>query len=75
MEVTLAHLISKPEDFKVCEECGEISWHEVKECPFCGSKRLRPMTEEDAREWEEWMREVAEQGEHICEECVIEVGG
>jgi uncharacterized protein with PIN domain len=40
MDRTLADILGKPSDFKVCEKCGRINWYENEKCIECNSEKF-----------------------------------
>lgn len=39
-ERTLDEIRNKKNDYKICEECGEINWYENKYCENCNSEKF-----------------------------------
>jgi len=70
MHVTLGYLTAKPEDFKVCLNCGAFNWYENEICHSCGKSRFRPATQKDVNRYYEQRKS---NDEHCCEECEIDV--
>jgi len=70
MHVTLGYLASKPEDFKICLDCGRLNWHERESCIDCRGERFRPATEEDIEKYLEYRYT---HDSHCCDECEVSV--
>ncbi|MHA1832364.1 MAG: hypothetical protein ACTSV7_00095 [Candidatus Baldrarchaeia archaeon] len=69
MHVTIAYLVSKPEDFKICLRCGAFNWYENEQCVDCFYTKFRKCTEKDVEEY----IKVRSKDEHFCDECEIDV--
>ena len=70
MRVSVEYLLSKPEDFKVCKNCGCFNWYERISCHNCGSGTFRRATEDDV---ESYVETREKEDEHFCLECEIDV--
>jgi len=67
---TIGYIISKPQDFKTCLNCGYgFNWYERNYCVMCGYNKLRKTTKEEV---EAYVR-ARQQDEHFCDECEVEV--
>ena len=69
MHVTVGHLVSKPEDFKVCLRCGAFNWYENEKCINCRHTRFRKAKDRDIEAY----IAVRSRDEHFCDECELEV--
>ena len=61
MEVTLDKILCKPDDFKMCVECGAVNWYENDKCHDCQSNKFNDnadrVTEWAKKEYEFWENE------------------
>lgn len=59
MKITIAHVIAKKEDFKICSQCGKVNWHENENCVVCKGA-FRKVTDKDI---DEMIKEYEEKGQ------------
>ena len=56
-ETEVWNLLSKPNDFKVCCECGAFNWYENEECIMCFEKKFKKITQKAIKDeikfWED----------------------
>jgi len=60
MEMSLGYILGQPNDFKVCQRCGEVNWYEKEVCFSCNSRefeknerRIRKVTKSEMRALEQ----------------------
>lgn len=41
MEKEIGAIVGKPNDYKICKDCGAISFYEAEECHNCGHKDFK----------------------------------
>ena len=52
MKHTIDRILSNPNDYKLCKDCGMINWYENKTCIYCGSGNFNKIGA-DIKEWVE----------------------
>jgi uncharacterized OB-fold protein len=45
MRHTLAYVLAKPTDFKICTDCGQLNWYERESCCNCANKEFKKVSE------------------------------
>jgi RNA polymerase subunit RPABC4/transcription elongation factor Spt4 len=76
MDRTLADILGKPSDFKVCKKCGRINWYENEKCIGCNSKKFDKNTEvvieAVEKEYDYWIN-IEKYTEEEANDVVVEV--
>lgn len=76
MDVRLDKIMIKPQDFKLCKTCGDISWYKNTMCRDCGSNEFKSngegIVDWAKMEYEFWEK-VEGYSEDEADDVIIEV--
>lgn len=73
MNTTIERLKGKPDDFKICKDCGAFNWYENCECHNCGRSHFEDFT--PIIEWkiDEFSRHVQDAGVQMASKFPVRV--